>query len=206
MGWLFAKIYDPFMEVSERACLQDWRAALLADVQGRVLEIGAGTGRSLPHYPSTVSQLVLLEPDPHMSARLRPRIPEHLRERTEIVSRSASETGLDDASFDAVFSSLVLCSVPDLDATLAELVRVLKPGGQLVFLEHVADDERPDRLRWQRWAEPVWKLCAGNCHLTRRTHAAIERAGLRIDEMRRESIRKSNPLTRRSIRGIAVKP
>jgi SAM-dependent methyltransferase len=206
MGWLFAAIYDPFMEVSEKACLQDWRAALLEDVRGRVLEIGAGTGRSLPYYSDEVTELVLLEPDRHMGARLLPRVPDRLRARTEIVHRPAGDTGLEAASFDVVFSSLVLCSVPDLDVALGEIVRVLKPGGRFIFLEHVADDERPDRLRWQHRLEPAWKFFAGGCHLTRHTDAAIERAGLVIDEIKRESIRKSNPLTRRSIRGVALKP
>lgn len=100
MGWLFAAIYDPFMEVSEKACLQDWRAALLEDVRGRVLEIGAGTGRSLPYYSDEVTELVLLEPDRHMGARLLPRVPERVRERTEIVHRPAADTGLEAASFD----------------------------------------------------------------------------------------------------------
>jgi len=108
--------------------------------------------------------------------------------------------------FDAVVCSLVLCSVPDQPAALAEIARVLKPGGRLVFLEHVAADGRPERLKWQRRIEPVWKHLMGNCHLTRRTEAAIAAAGFKIEQIQRESIRKALPIVRPSIRGLARKP
>lgn len=206
MGRIFATIYDPFMAVSERACLQSWRATLLADVSGRVLEIGAGTGRSLAHYPATIERLVLAEPDRHMHGRLNARIPTALAPIVEVVEASAQRLPFRDASFDAVVSSLVLCSTPDLADALREVRRVLVPGGRLLFLEHVADDEHPRRLRWQRRVEPLWKRVAGGCHLTRRTDQAIEAAGLVIERMERESMRKSNPLTRRTIRGVARKP
>jgi ubiquinone/menaquinone biosynthesis C-methylase UbiE len=102
-----------------------------------------------------------------------------------------------------VVSSLVLCSVQDPQAALAQIRRVLKPGGRLVFLEHVAADGKPNRLKWQRRIEPVWKHLMGNCHLTRRTEAAIEAAGFRIERIQRESMRKALPVCRPSIRGIA---
>jgi ubiquinone/menaquinone biosynthesis C-methylase UbiE len=206
MGRIFATIYDPFMAASERACLGAWRAALLADVEGRVLEIGAGTGRSLAHYPDTVEHLVLAEPDAHMRARLETRIPAVLAARVEVVEATAQRLPFRDASFDVVVSSLVLCSTPSLGDALREVRRVLVGGGRLLFLEHVADDEHHRRLRWQRRLEPLWKRVAGGCHLTRRTDQAIEAAGLVIEHIERESMRKSNPLTRRTIRGIARKP
>jgi len=206
MGWLFAAIYDPFMAAAERACLQQWRGALLADVAGHVLEIGAGTGQSLVHYPPTVQRLVLAEPDRHMRARLRGRVPAALAGRVEIIDAPGDRLPFAANSFDAVVSSLVLCTVPDPEATIAEIVRVLAPGGRLLFLEHVADDERPDRLRWQIRLEPLWKRLAGGCHLTRRTHETIAAAGLRLEQVERASMRKANPLTRRSIRGVARKP
>lgn len=202
--WLFAKIYDPFMRGPEDACLRTWRTELLAEVHGRVLEIGAGTGSSVGCYPASVEQLVLDEPDAHMRKQLQARVAG--QPGVEVGSSGADRLEHGDDSFDFVFSSLVLCSVPDLPRSLAEIRRVLVPGGRLVFLEHVADDERPDRLRWQRRLEPLWKQVAAGCHLTRRTHEAIEAAGLRIESLERESIRKANPLTRRSIRGTATKP
>jgi ubiquinone/menaquinone biosynthesis C-methylase UbiE len=206
MGRLFATIYDPFMAATERACLQPWRAALLADTSGRVLEIGAGTGRSLAHYPATLERLVLAEPDRHMRARLAARMPPALSEVAEVVDAPAERLPFAAASFDVVVSSLVLCTTPDLPGALAEVHRVLVAGGRLLFLEHVADDERPDRLRWQHRLEPLWKRLAGGCHLTRRTHDAIEAAGFVLERIERASMRKANPLTRRSIRGVARKP
>jgi ubiquinone/menaquinone biosynthesis C-methylase UbiE len=109
------------------------------------------------------------------------------------------------ASLDAVVCSLVLCSVPDQQAALKEIQRVLKPGGKLVFLEHVAADGKPNRLKWQGPIEPIWKHVMGNCHLTRRTEAAITAAGFTVERIERESIRKALPIVRPSIRGVARK-
>jgi ubiquinone/menaquinone biosynthesis C-methylase UbiE len=121
----------------------------------------------------------------------------------EISAFSIQDLSFEENSFDAVVSSLVLCSVQDPQAALAQIRRVLKPGGRLVFLEHVAADGKPNRLKWQRRIEPVWKHLMGNCHLTRRTEAAIEAAGFRIERIQRESMRKALPVCRPSIRGIA---
>ncbi len=206
MGWALAKVYDGIMRPSERACLDQWRAALLAPLAGRVLEIGAGTGSSLHHYGQAVHELVLLEPDRHMRRRLLPRVPDRLRDVTEVLDADGEELPFAAESFDAVVSSLVLCSVDDLGAVLAEIHRVLVPGGRLAFIEHVADDGRPGRLRWQRRLEPVWKRVAGGCHLTRRTDLAIGEAGFTLESLTRESVRKANPLVRHSVRGVAVKP
>jgi ubiquinone/menaquinone biosynthesis C-methylase UbiE len=111
----------------------------------------------------------------------------------------------DDGAFDAVVSTLVLCSVPDVERALAEVRRVLRPGGKLLFLEHVAADDRPDRLAWQRRLEPLWMRISGNCHLTRRTGEAIRAAGFRVQRETRESMRKALPIVRPSVRGLAVR-
>jgi ubiquinone/menaquinone biosynthesis C-methylase UbiE len=203
MSWLMAAVYDRFMKVSEEACLGKWRAELLADLSGEVLEVGAGTGSTLSLYPKAVTRLVLAEPDPHMRRRLR----EKPRPAgVEVSDASLEKLPFDDQSFDAVVCSLVLCSVRDQKAALAEIARVLRPGGRLVFLEHVAADGKPDRLKWQGRIEPVWKHLMDNCHLTRRTEAAIAAAGLQIERIQRESIRKALPIVRPSIRGTARKP
>jgi ubiquinone/menaquinone biosynthesis C-methylase UbiE len=196
-----AAVYDGMMRGSEEACLGQWRAELLRELSGSVLEVGAGTGATLSLYPKTVTRIVMCEPDPHMRRKL-----EEKRDRApnvEISAFSIQDLSFEENSFDAVVSSLVLCSVQDPQAALAQIRRVLKPGGRLVFLEHVAADGKPNRLKWQRRIEPVWKHLMGNCHLTRRTEAAIEAAGFRIERIQRESMRKALPVCRPSIRGIA---
>jgi ubiquinone/menaquinone biosynthesis C-methylase UbiE len=205
MSWLMSALYDRFMRQSEQACLERWRAELLHDLAGSVLEIGAGTGATLAHYPAAVSRLALCEPDPNMRRKLAARCAALAPGRAEVADCPAQALRWPSGTFDAVVSSLVLCSVPDQPAALAEIARVLKPGGKLVFLEHVAADNNPRRLKWQRRIEPVWKRLMSNCHLTRRTEAAIAAAGFRIDRVQRESIRKAMPLVRPSIRGVAFK-
>jgi ubiquinone/menaquinone biosynthesis C-methylase UbiE len=209
MGWFFAKVYDPFMRKTEEACLSRWRDALLAPLGGSVLEIGAGTGANLAHYPlhllradGNTERLVLTDPDAHMLERLRKR-PEAA---TADVERALSDAlPYPDQSFDAVVSTLVLCSVPDVNRTLGEVRRVLKPGGALVFLEHVAADEGSSRRRWQGRLEPLWSRLAGGCHLTRRTDAAIAEAGFTFETLTKESMRKAPPFVRPTVRGIARK-
>jgi ubiquinone/menaquinone biosynthesis C-methylase UbiE len=198
-----AAVYDRFMRTSEEACLGKWRAELLRDLSGEVLEVGAGTGSTIGLYPKTVTRLVMAEPDPHMRRKL---LEKRALAGFEVSDASVDSLPFEDGSFDAVVCSLVLCSVRDQKAALAELARVLRAGGRLVFLEHVAADGKPDRLKWQGRIEPVWKHLMGNCHLTRRTEAAIAAAGLEIESIRRESIRKALPIVRPSIRGVARKP
>ena len=202
MPWLMARVYDRVMAGSEAACLQRWRRELFADLHGRVLEVGAGTGASLPFYPDSIDELVLAEPDPHMRRQLEARA----AGRGRVIGDAVEALDQPDASFDAVVSSLVLCSVESSTRALAELFRVLRPGGQLVFIEHVAASDDPQRLRWQQRAEPIWKRVAGNCHLTRDTEAAILAAGFVFEQIERDSLRKAMPLVRPSIRGRARKP
>ena len=198
MSRLLASIYDRLMKATEEACLQRWRAELLAPLSGRILEVGAGTGANLSHYPSTVEKLVLTEPDPHMRRRLAAR-------GAEVVDASAEALPFADGSFDAVVCTLVLCTVGDPDRALGELHRVLVPGGKLVFLEHVAAEEGTRRRRWQHRIDPLWNRVMGNCHLARRTEESIARAGFRITQVTRESMRKAMPLVRPTIRGEAVR-
>jgi ubiquinone/menaquinone biosynthesis C-methylase UbiE len=205
MSWLMAAVYDRFMRGSEEACLAQWRAELLRDLSGAVLEVGAGTGVTLPHYPKSVARLVLSEPDAHMRRKLEKKVDAAALRNVEISRAPLDAMPFRPGEFDAVVCSLVLCSVPEQAAALAAIARVLKPGGRLAFLEHVAADGRPGRLKWQRRIEPVWKHLMGNCHLTRRTEAAIAAAGFQIERIQRESIRKALPIVRPSIRGIARK-
>ena len=206
MSWLMATIYDRFMQGMERACGDAWRRELVGDLRGDVLEIGAGTGRNLDHYRE-VGRLVLAEPDPHMRRRLAEKTkssPGVARE-VEIVAWEAELLACDAASFDAVVCTLVLCSVRDPKQSLEEIRRVLRPGGKLCFLEHVAAED-PSRLAWQRRAEPLWKVVAGNCHLCRDTAGSIETAGFAFEKITRESARKALPIVRPTIRGVASLP
>jgi len=209
MGRIIAAVYDRMMAGAEDACLGQWRAELLGGLSGRVIEVGAGTGLNLPYYPTALQHLVLTEPDAHMRRQLARKVAS-LPARSPARSVEVLDGSLDDlaqpaGAFDAVVATLVLCSVAQLDRALQEIRRVLKPGGQFVFLEHVAADHRPNRLKWQRRVEPVWKRLAAGCHLTRRTGEAIREAGFTMAELKRESMRKAWPLVRTTIRGIAVK-
>ncbi len=203
-GPLGALLYDCTLSRAEMACLGDWRRALLAEAHGDVLEIGAGTGASLPHYPPGVRRLVLAEPDASMRSRLKRKVGE--RPDVTVVDATAESIPLPDEAFDVVVSMLVLCSVDSPGRSLAEVWRVLRPGGCLLFLEHVAADGQPGRLRWQRFLEPAWRLMAGNCHLTRHTEEAIGEMGFQLEAVQRESIRRVAGVVRPSIRGLARRP
>ena len=206
MGRLMARFYDRVMKQSEEACLTEWRKDLLENVNGHVLEVGAGTGVNLSFYPRSVQRIVMSEPDPHMRAKLGDRIAAENTTSAEVSDSSIESLPFPDGEFDFVTCMLVLCSVPDLNHAINEIRRVLVPGGRLVFMEHVAAENRPDRLRWQRRLEPFWKRVSGNCHLTRRTEQAILDGGFVLEHIKRESMRKSMPLTRPTIRGVAVLP
>lgn len=212
MAWLLAPIYDRIVAPAEEACFQAWRADLLGPLSGQVLEIGAGTGANVAHYPSAVDRVVFTEPDPGMRRQLIDKLDARRADgrfgpaSDQVLTDSADHLSFGDATFDAVVATLVLCTVPDPDAALAEIRRVLKPGGRFVFLEHVAADDKPERLKWQRRIDPVWRRVAGGCRLTRRTAEAIEGAGFTIEALTRESARKAIPLIRPTIRGTARTP
>ncbi len=206
MSWLMSAIYDRFMAASEEACLAEWRHALLADLSGAVLEVGAGTGANLAHYPASVTRLTLSEPDPRMSRQLRTRLEATPRGATEVVDADVVALPFPDAHFDAVVATLLLCSVPSQALALAEIRRVLRPGGAFVFLEHVAAPKGTSRRLWQGRVEPLWKHVAGNCHVTRETQDAISAAGLDVGDVTAQSMRRALPILRPTIRGIARRP
>jgi ubiquinone/menaquinone biosynthesis C-methylase UbiE len=205
MSRLLAAIYDGFMRETERACLGAWRTELLGGLTGEVAEVGAGTGINLAYYPASVTRLTMAEPDRSMRKHLAARrsTDPGLARRVEIVDAPAEALPFPDASLDAVVGTLVLCTVRDPAAVLAEVRRVLKPGGAYVFIEHGPAEEGSTRLRWQRRIEPVWHVLADGCHLTRRADEALEAAGLRIETSRRESMQKAWPILRPTIRGVA---
>ena len=204
MAWFLAPIYDTIMAGTERSCLGWWRRDLLAGASGDTLEIGAGTGIKLQYYSDAVDRLVLLEPDPLMRSQLVGKA--ESRDNVEFCDLESEALPFPDDSFDTVVSTLVLCTVPDPGQALREIRRVLRTDGQFLFLEHVVDQESVGGARWQRWVEPLWKRCAGGCHLTRDTERAITEAGFELSEIKRERMRKALPLIAPSIRGVAVLP
>ncbi|MHC4077466.1 MAG: class I SAM-dependent methyltransferase [Planctomycetota bacterium] len=205
MRWLFAKLYDRMARGPEDAGVREWRRDLLAGAAGDVLELGAGTGLNLPHYPDTVGRLVLTEPDKHMRKQLGERAESLGRGSAVLVDAGAEQLPVPDASMDTVVTTLVLCSVRAPEQSLAEAFRVLRPGGVLLFLEHIASDSR-GMARWQRWVEPFWRWFSAGCHLTRRTGELIERAGFEVQTLKEEAMPKAAGVVRRTIRGRARKP
>ena len=199
MGKVMAALYDWSMNNAEAACLSAWRKELLQRAEGDVLEIGAGTGGNIPYYPDR-AKLVLTEPDVHMRQKLTKKFPQH-----ETINADVENLPFGDGVFDVVVSTLVLCSVPDQSLALHEIQRVLRPGGRLLFLEHVAAADNSSRKKWQRRIDPIWSRLAGGCRLTRNTEDAINRNGFEIVEVNHRSMRKALPWVRPTITGVARK-
>ena len=156
------------------------RRKLLQGLSGRVVEVGAGNGLNFPHYPAEVTEVLAVEPEPY------------LREKAveaaagapvaiTVVDGVADSLPSGDGEFDAAVASLVLCSVPDQATALAELRRVIRPGGELRFYEHVRADD-PKAVRLQKRVDVAWPFFSGGCHITRRTEAAIVAAGFEVVE------------------------
>jgi ubiquinone/menaquinone biosynthesis C-methylase UbiE len=173
-----ARFYDVFLALSERRGMRMRRRALLAGAHGRVLEIGAGTGLNLDHYPAAVDELVLTEPEPGMCWRLEQRAAAGGREAS-VVHAGAEDLPFPDGSFDAVVSTMVLCTVPDPAAAIAEIRRVLRPDGKLLFIEHVRADDEPRLARWQDRLEAPWRAFGEGCRCNQPTLALLDEAGLR---------------------------
>ncbi len=205
MSFLTAYFYDKIMADTEEACLKDWRKALLKEVSGSVLEIGAGTGANLSFYPETNIQLILSEPDKNMRKQLATKVDSFELDYVSVSDGSAEDIPSKDGTFDVVVASLVCCSVKNLEAALIEIKRVLKTGGVLIFMEHVAAKSGSRRRRWQNIINPIWRKLAGNCHLNRETEQAMLSAGFEFKEIKRQSMRKAMPLVRPTIRGVALK-
>jgi ubiquinone/menaquinone biosynthesis C-methylase UbiE len=200
-GRAFSALYDRCMRGTEDAGLHEMRRSLLSSANGRTLELGAGTGANLDLYPEAVTELVLTEPDPHMFSQLRAKAAER-RPDAQLVQAPAESLPFEDSSFDSAVVTLALCTVPDPTATLAEAARVLKPGGALLFLEHVRSDS-PGLARWQDRLERPWRFLGDGCHCNRDTVATIEASPLELGTVEREELPKAPPLVRPLVRGSA---
>jgi ubiquinone/menaquinone biosynthesis C-methylase UbiE len=200
----FSALYDRCFKAAEEAGLRDMRRDVLAGARGRVLELGAGTGLNLDLYPEDgIETLTLTEPDPHMFKQLRPKL-EASGRMAELIKAGAEDLPLDDDSFDTVTVTLVLCTVPDQAAALREVHRVLKPGGQLLFLEHVRS-RNPELAKWQDRLETPWRFLGDGCHCNRDTVTAIAAAGFEVGEVDRGALPKAPPIVRPLATGTAHK-
>jgi ubiquinone/menaquinone biosynthesis C-methylase UbiE len=192
-------MYDRMLAGTERAGLSGMRADLLREASGETLEIGAGTGLNLDHYPAAVTALTATEPDPHMAKRLRSRAASEERPTT-VVEAPAEELPFDDDSFDTVVATLVFCTVDDPDRAAAEVARVLRPQGRMLLLEHVRDPDEGRLAKWQDRLERPWGWVGAGCHPNRDTAATLARAGLELDLAPAE-LPKAPPIVRPMIRG-----
>lgn len=181
---VFARVCTKVSEVAEGRGGAEHRRKLLAGLSGRVIEVGAGSGANFAHYPSSVSEVLAVEPEGYLRKRAQDAAANSAVTVT-VVDGDASQLPVGEATFDAGVAALVLCTVPDPPRALAELFRVIRPGGELRFYEHVIS-ERPHEARFQRLADAtLWPRLAGGCHLARDTAAAIERAGFAIETCER---------------------
>jgi ubiquinone/menaquinone biosynthesis C-methylase UbiE len=197
----FASVYDPFLWVGERAGARALRRELLGKARGFTVEIGSGTGLNLPHYPDELDELVLVEPDLPMRSRLEKRLRDSGR-RARLVDAPAERLPFADRSVDTVVSTFVLCTVDAPELALQEIMRVLRPDGQLLFLEHVRSDS-PRLAAWQdRLAEP-WRRFARGCRCNLATAELIVTGGLTLDDVRQGSWRAMPPIVGPLIAGRA---
>jgi ubiquinone/menaquinone biosynthesis C-methylase UbiE len=169
--------------IAERQGAAAHRDRLLAGLTGRVIEVGAGPGTTFRHYPRTVGEVIAVEPENSLRAHAE-RTASEVPVAITVVAGRAEELPAADGSMDAAVASLVLCSVPDPAMALAEIARVLKPGGEFRFYEHVRSPRRLVGLA-QDLIAPLWSLAAGGCHPNRDTAAAIRSAGFLIEELER---------------------
>jgi len=198
---VFAATYDRMSRKSEEAGLRALRQNLLAEASGRVLEIGAGTGLNIPYYNGKIDSLVVTEPEPAMIRRLE-RAALAQAPAPQVVRAPAEDLPFEDDSFDAVVSTLVLCGVDDQARALREARRVLRPGGRLLFLEHVRADD-PGLARFQDRMNWLNRLVV-QCDCNRPTLAAIESEGFSVSRLERTTMPKAPKFVRPLILGTAL--
>jgi ubiquinone/menaquinone biosynthesis C-methylase UbiE len=201
---VFAEFYDRMLAAAEKAGLADRRKELVSQARGDVLEIGAGTGLNLEYYGSDLASLTLTEPSEPMADRLRERADESDL-KAEVVIVGAEKLPFDDDTFDTVVSTLVLCTVDDPEASVAEIRRVLRPGGQLLFIEHVRNEDHKSAV-WQDRLEKPWKAVGNGCRCNRDTAQTITDTGLAIESLDHGKFSPAPPIIQPLIQGSATAP
>lgn len=200
---IFAALYEWIFKSLEKGGLADKRRELLAGARGATLELGAGIGHNLEHYPAAVERLVLTEPDPHMAKRLRAKVEESTRP-AEVIEAGAESLPFGADEFDTVIATLIFCTVPDPGAVLTEVARVLKPGGRMLFMEHVRSHS-DGRAKWQDRLNPAQNFFFGGCNLNRSTADTLRSSPLVIEEIRDDTMPKeAGPLVQPMIVGSAT--
>ncbi|QPP10129.1 class I SAM-dependent methyltransferase [Streptomyces bathyalis] len=194
---LFARFYERLSEAADvRAGVKEHREELLAGLSGRVIEIGAGNGLNFARYPASVTQVTAVEPEPHLRAAADAAArSEAVRVPVQVVAGTADALPAEDRTFDAAVFSLVLCSLPDVSRALAEVLRVVRPGGELRFYEHGRAEGRPRMVRFQRVLDgTVWPRLFGGCHTGRDPVGEITAAGFTDVSFRRLLVPKGGPV------------
>lgn len=203
-GRAFAFGYDFFFARAERGGLRELRRRALAEASGATLEIGAGTGLNHDLYPAAVTELTLTEPFAPMARQLREKAAA-LSRPTTVVEAPAEALPFADDSFDTVALTLVLCTVPEPSRALAEIARVLRPGGRFLFLEHVRAPD-PGLASWQDRLNRPWRVFGHGCNCNRDTLATIEHSPLTVERSERGRIPKMPPLVQPMLIGAAIAP
>jgi len=173
--------------------LAAYRSRIVPAAEGRVLEIGIGSGLNLRFYSSKVEHIIGLDPSPKLLAMAQRASRERSRP-VELIEGSAETIPLDDASVDTVVTTWTLCSIPDADHAVREMRRVLRPGGRLLFVERGRSPD-PNVVWWQDRLTPIWKRLGGGCHLNRAIGALIENAGFQFDRYETAYMRGPKPMT-----------
>jgi len=197
----FAVVYDPFLWIGERIGMRAHREELLAHARGRTVELGSGTGLNLPHYPDHLDELILTEPEAAMRTRLARKVRRSGRS-ARVLGAPAEQLPFDDRSVDTVVSTLVLCTVDAPHLALQEIARVLRPDGQLLFIEHVRS-ESPTLASWQDRLAGPWQRFAEGCRCNRATIELIEACDLEVDQVRSASWHGMPPIIRPLVAGRA---